>query len=408
VTAPSAPGRWLAIVGIGEDGVEGLSTAARSLLTSAEHIVGGDRHLRMLDERHRATRTPWPKPFSDPANVVRPWRGRSVVVLASGDPFEYGVANSLVAAFSMQEILCVPMPSAFSLAWARLGWARQDVRTLSFCGRPIAPLVRALQPRQRILALSADGATPAAVAQCLRERGFGRSIFHVLESLGGERERITSTTANEFATETVQPLNLVAIELHAEAGARTIPLASGLDDALFEHDGQITKREIRALTLSALAPRAGELLWDIGCGSGSVSIEWLMCHDANRAIGIESRKDRAQRAARNALALGTPELTVIEGEAPHALTGLPPPDAVFLGGGAHLPKLIDAAWEALRPGGRLVANAVVVETESALLDAHARLGGELTKLSVERLESVGRFRAFRPAFTVTQWRVTKS
>jgi precorrin-6Y C5,15-methyltransferase (decarboxylating) len=395
-------------VGIGEDGVEGLSATARSLLCGAECIVGGQRHLDMLDERHHAVRMPWPKPFSDAANMIRPLRGQPVVVLASGDPFDYGVGNTLVAEFPMEELLCVPAPSAFSLACARLGWSRQDTRTLSFCGRPIAPLIRALQPGRRILALSADGRTPAAVAQCLRDRGFGRSGLHILEGLGGARERITSTTADEFVADDVQPLNLLAIEVCAGPDARTIPLARGLDDELFDHDGQITKREIRALTLSALAPRAGELLWDIGCGSGSVSIEWLMCHDANRAIAIEARHDRAQRAARNALALGTPELSIVEGEAPQALRALARPDAVFLGGGAHLPGVIDAVWEALRSGGRLVANAVVIETESALIEAHLRLGGTLSRLSVERLDTIGRFHAFRPAFTVTQWRVEKS
>jgi precorrin-6Y C5,15-methyltransferase (decarboxylating) len=400
--------RWLTILGIGADGVEGLSANARSALAGAECVIGGRRHLESLDERISGERLPWPQPFSDAVGWVRQRQGRRVVVLASGDPFEYGVATQLTESFSMQEMLCIPSPSAFSLACSRLGWTRQKTKTLSFCGRPIAPLVRALQPGQRILALSADAATPAEVAQCLRDRGFGGSLFYVLECIGGAQERITRTVAADFGDLNVLPLNVIGIEVQADSGAKIIPLACGLDDTLFEHDGQITKREIRAITLSALTPRAGELLWDVGCGSGSVAIEWLMRHDENKAIAIEAKKERAQRAARNALALGTPDLVVIEGEAPQAFANLPTPDAIFIGGGAHVSGLIEKAWQALRPGGRLVANAVVIETEVALVEAQRKLGGLLSRLSIERLDSIGRFHSFRPAMTVTQWRAEKS
>ena len=395
--------RWLTILGVGEEGVEGLSPSALDVVRGADWVIGGERHLALLGALIPGERTPWPRPLRDAAAFIGQRRGQSVVVFASGDPFDHGVGAQLARAFPMDEMLCIPAASAFSLACARLGWARQHTRTLSFCGRPISPLVRALHPGQRIIALSADGHTPAAVARCLRERGFGSSRFHVLESLGGPRERIREGSASDFAADDVQPLNVVAIEVQADPGARVIPLSCGLDDELFEHDGQITKREIRALTLSTLAPRAGELLWDVGCGSGSVSIEWLMRHDDNRAIAIESSPERAQRASRNALGLGTPHLVMVEGEAPQVLASLPTPDAIFLGGGAHQAGLIEAAWRALRHGGRIVANAVVLETEAALIAAQRELGGTLCRLSVERLDSIGRYSAFRPAATVTQW-----
>jgi precorrin-6Y C5,15-methyltransferase (decarboxylating) len=408
VSEASQLDQWLTIVGMSEEGFAGLSASARSMLSHADCVIGAPRHLERLPADCKAERVSWPHPFADAITLVRRWQHRPVVVLASGDPFEYGIATQLAREFPRRQWLCIPAPSAFSLACSRLGWTRQHVKTLSFCGRPLAPLVRALQPNQRILALSADASTPAAVAECLRDRGFGPSIIHVLESMGGARERVITTTASEFRLETLQPLNVVGIEVRAAAGARVIPLVCGLNDDLFEHDGQITKREIRAITLSALAPRAGELLWDVGCGSGSISIEWLMSHDANLAIGIESNGERAHRAARNALALGTPHLQIVQGTAPDALKDLPTPDAIFLGGGASIPELIESAWQALRSGGRLVANAVAVETASSLLEAQRKFGGTLSRYSLEHLEPLGRFHAFRPAFAVTQWRAEKA
>jgi precorrin-6Y C5,15-methyltransferase (decarboxylating) len=305
------------------------------------------------------------------------------------------------------ETFCLPAPSAFSLACARLGWALQDAATISFCGRPLEPLAPLLQPGARILALSADAATPAALASFLRYRGFGPSVLYLLEALGGGNERQRSATADAFNFNDVQALNLVAIEVVAGPDARVIPLAAGLADEAFEHDGQITKREIRAVTLSSLAPRCGELLWDVGCGSGSIAVEWMLRHPANRAIAIDGKSDRAARAARNAAALGVPSLQVVTGTAPAVLAGLPAPDAVFIGGGAHDVSVVDATWQALRPGGRLVANGLTVETEAVLIEARARLGGTLTRLSVERLDRIGRLHGYRPAMTVTQWTVVK-
>jgi precorrin-6Y C5,15-methyltransferase (decarboxylating) len=304
------------------------------------------------------------------------------------------------------ETICLPAPSSLSLACARLGWARDDTAALSLCGRPMHALAPALQPHRRLLVLAADATTPAEVAAYLSSRGFGASLLHVLEALGGPRERVRTTTADRYGFNDVEPLNLIAIEVEANADAKIVPLASGLPDEMFEHDGQITKREIRAVTLSSLAPRAGELLWDIGAGSGSVAIEWLLRHPANRAVAIEKDSARAARAAGNSAELGVPRLEIVTGEAPAALAGLPQPDAIFIGGGGDT-ELIAMAWQALKYGGRLVANAVTIDTEKALLAAQARNGGSLTRLSVERLDRVGGKQAFRPAMTVTQWSVAK-
>jgi precorrin-6Y C5,15-methyltransferase (decarboxylating) len=283
----------------------------------------------------------------------------------------------------------------------------QDCATISFCGRPIEALAPLLQPGGRVLALSADAATPAAVAAFLSARGFGGSALHVLEALGGPNERVRSGEAASIGLDDVRPLNMLAIEVAAGAGANVIALAPGLSDAAFEHDGQITKHEVRAITLAALAPRRGELLWDIGCGAGSIGIEWMLRHPANRAIGIEQDPERAARAARNAASLGVPGLRLVCGLAPGVLAGLSRPDAVFIGGGAHADGMLDAAWQALGPGGRLVVNAITIESEAALLAARARVGGTLTRLSVERLDQVGRLHLYRPAMTVTQFVAVK-
>nr|WP_282572264.1 precorrin-6y C5,15-methyltransferase (decarboxylating) subunit CbiE [Roseomonas acroporae] len=394
-------------MGIGEDGVDGLSAAARTLLEGAEAVFGGARHLALAAPLLRGEAHPWPSPMTAAYPDILARRGRPVAVLASGDPFCFGVGNALAGLVPAGEFLCLPAPSAFALACARLGWALQDCATISFCGRPLAALAPLLQPGARVLALSADARTPAAVAAMLRANGFGPTRLHLLEALGGPRERRRSAPAHAAAFAAVDPLNLLALEVSALPGARVIPLASGLPDALFEHDGQLTKQEVRAVTLAALAPRRGELLWDIGLGSGSVAIEWLLRHPANRAIGLEPRPDRAARAARNALVLGVPGLQVVPGRAPAALAGLPVPDAVFLGGGAAGEGVLEAAWAALRPGGRLVANAVTIETEAALFAAHARWGGTLTRIGVERLDGVGRMHGFRPAMTVTQYAAVK-
>ncbi|WP_419730015.1 precorrin-6y C5,15-methyltransferase (decarboxylating) subunit CbiE [Lichenicola sp.] len=398
---------WLAILGIGEDGVEPLSPAARMLIGGATLVVGGRRHLSLAEALIRGETMAWPSPIADGLPAILARRGQPVVVLASGDPFCFGIGSLIAAHVATSEMLCLPAPSAVSLACARLGWSMQDTGLLSICGRPIEALLPALQPGARLLVLSADETSPDAVASQLRARGFGGSTLHVLEALGGPRERHRSFRADQPVLGAIARLNLLAIEVVAGAGAQVIPLGSGLPDDMFEHDGQLTKREIRAVTLSALAPRQGETLWDIGSGSGAISIEWMRHHPCNRAIAIERRPDRADRAMRNALALGVTGLRVVSGAAPDALAGLPAPGAVFIGGGASAPGVLDAAWDALGSGGRLVVNAVTIETEALLFAAHAQHGGTLTRLSVERLDLIGGMHGFRPSMTVTQYAACK-
>ncbi|PHK94283.1 bifunctional cobalt-precorrin-7 (C(5))-methyltransferase/cobalt-precorrin-6B (C(15))-methyltransferase [Pseudoroseomonas rhizosphaerae] len=397
---------WLSIIGLGEDGVEGLPAAARALLEGAEAVFGGQRHLALAAGHIRGSAHPWPSPMLAGLPTLLARRGRPTAVLASGDPFCFGIGATLARHVPPEEFLCLPAPSAFALACARLGWAMQDCATLSFCGRPLERLVPLLQPGARILALSADAETPAQVAALLRGLGLGPTRMAVLEAMGGPRERRHDTTAAGFA-HAPDPLNMLALEVVPGPGARVLPLAPGLPEDAFEQDGQITKREVRAVTLAMLAPRQGELLWDIGCGSGSVAIEWMLRHPANRAIGLEPRPERAAQAARNALALGVPGLRLVRQAAPDGLAGLPAPDAVFVGGGGARPGVLEAAWEALRPGGRLVANAVTLETEAVLYAAQDRWGGALARLGVERLDRVGAMRAFRPAMTVTQYAAEK-
>jgi precorrin-6B C5,15-methyltransferase / cobalt-precorrin-6B C5,C15-methyltransferase len=399
--------RWLSIVGIGEDGAEGLSPIARRLIKSAELVVGGARHLELAGDLVCGRPLAWPSPISDAFGEIKRYRGRSVVVLASGDPFHFGVGKQLAAFVAAEEFVCLPQPSAFSLAAARMGWSMQDVALVTLHGRALQGIVRYLQPGARILALSWDDATPEKLAELLNARRMGQSRITVLEAMGGPRERTRHAAASNFDIKEIVALNTIAIEVIAEPEAAIIPLAPGLDDVLFEHDGQLTKREIRAVTLSSLAPRQGERLWDVGLGAGSIAIEWLLRHPSLSAIGIEERADRADRAARNAAALGVPELQIVQGRAPEALAGLARPDAVFIGGGMMDDGVFEAVWAALKPRGRLVANAVSLETEARLADYFRRFGGDLVRLQVARAEQVGTMFGWRPAMPVTQWRVSK-
>ena len=399
----AASPRGLSIVGIGEDGADGLSAAARALIGGAEIVFGGRRHLGLAAPLIRGAARPWPSPFDGAADEVCRHRGRPVCVLASGDPFHFGVGAVLARRIDAREMIVVPAPSAFSLAAARLGWSLPDTVLFSLHGRALDFIRPHLQPGARILALTSDGDGPAALAQLLTRIGFGKSRLTVLEALGGARERIRNISAGEFAFGPVDALNTVAIEVEAAPDARIVALSPGLPDDLFEHDGQITKREIRAVTLSSLAPRRGELLWDIGAGSGSVAIEWMLADPAMRAIAIEARADRAARIARNAAALGVPGLELIEGTAPIALDGLPTPDAIFIGGGANDAGVLDAAARALRPGGRCVVNAVTLQTEALLLGRHSAFGGELIRLAVSRAQPIGGMSGWHAAMPVTQW-----
>jgi precorrin-6B C5,15-methyltransferase / cobalt-precorrin-6B C5,C15-methyltransferase len=402
----SAP-RWLAILGIGEDGVEGLSPAARALLGGARVVYGGERHLALAASLIAGEARAWPRPLSDAFPALRALRPARVVVLASGDPYCFGVGATLAPVVPVEETICIPAPSAFSLACARLGWSMPDVAAVSLCGRRIETLIPHLQPDARVLVLSADAHTPGEVAAMLRARGFGASRVHVLEALGGPRERIRVARADEGVPGDIDALNLLALDLRAGPQARVLPLACGLPDDVFDHDGQLTKQEIRAVTLAALAPHQGALLWDIGLGSGSIAIEWLLRHPANRAVGVEANAERAARAAGNAAALGVARLRIVQGHAPETLPDGPAPDAVFVGGGVQAAGMIETLWAMLRSGGRMVVNAVTVESEARLFAAHAEHGGMLRRIGVERIDAVGSMRAFRPAMTVTQWAADK-
>jgi precorrin-6B C5,15-methyltransferase / cobalt-precorrin-6B C5,C15-methyltransferase len=397
---------WLTILGIGEDGRAGLSAAALAALDRAEFVVGGARHLALAGPL--AARTlPWPSPIAKGYQAILARRGEPTCVLATGDPFHYGVGAELARLVPAEEIACFPHPSAFSLAAARLGWSLPDCECVSLHGRALERIIPHLQPGARLLALSWDGATPGTIAALLTTRGFGASTLTVLEAMGGERERIRRATAAEFSLPGIDPLNTIAIEVAAASDARILTLAPGLDDSWFDNDGQFTKAEIRAITLAALAPRAGELLWDIGAGTGSVGIEWCLRHLRNRCIGVEERPDRAARARRNALELGVTTLDVRLGQAPEALGDWPAPDAAFIGGGASDPGVFDAAWMALKPGGRLVINAVTLETETLLGSLYRQHGGAMRRIALSRLEPVGGMHDWRAAMPVTQWVVTK-
>jgi precorrin-6Y C5,15-methyltransferase (decarboxylating) len=409
---PAALHRWLSIIGIGEDGIEGLSPAARELIQSATVVFGGTRHLALAASLIRGAARPWKVPFNPAVAEVLSLRGQATCVLASGDPFFYGVGGLLSRHVAREETTVVPAPSAFSLAASRLLWPLAQTCLLSLCGRSLDFVRPHLQPGARILVLTSDHDAPAKLARLLCETGFGRSRVTVLESLAGPRERIRSASANAFELESIGALNTVAIEAVADEGARVLSRAAGLADELFEHDGQITKREIRALTLSALAPRRGELLWDVGAGSGAVAIEWLLADVSMSAIAVERRSDRVARIRRNAAAFGVPHLTLTEGAAPDALQGLATPDAVFIGGGTTTPGMIDAVQTALRTRGRLVVNAVALETEIILLKYQSQCGGTLTRIAISRASPLGGGDAlmtgWRPAMPVMQWSWVKS
>ncbi len=397
---------WLAIIGIGEEGFSALSPAARRLVEEAELVIGGARHLAMVPggdaERHE-----WESPLRLTIERIGGWRGRRVAVLASGDPMCYGVGVTLARRFPSDELTILPQPGAFSLAAARLAWPLAECATLTLHGRPLERLSRHLAPGQRVLALSEDGATPAAIARLLRAQGWGASEVTVLEHLGGMRERIFTERAERFGDRVAADLNTVAILCGAAAGAHPLSRSPGLPDDAFRSDGQLTKREVRAATLAALAPLPGERLWDVGAGCGSIAIEWLRSGRGTKAFAIEKDASRAALIRDNAARLGVPELQLVEGEAPVALEGLPDPDAVFLGGAVSRADLLEQLWTRLRPGGRLVANAVTVAGEARLAEFAKVAGGGLTRIAVSRAEPIGDQLAWRALRPVTQLAATK-
>lgn len=396
---------WLTIVGLGEDGAAGLGATQREAISSAAHVFGGSRHLELAGELIRGERHAWPSPFSIEPVLAR--RGANVCVLASGDPMMHGVGATLARHVPANEMRILPAPSAFSLGAARMGWALQDIGTISLHGRPIERIRPLLHHGRRILALTSDGDSPATIARFLADNGFGTSRVTVLEALGGANERVRTSTAQEFAFENINPLNLLAVEVESTPEAQPIPLTTGMPNDLFGNDGQLTKHEVRAVTLASLAPKRGQLLWDVGAGSGSIAIEWMLAHPSLRAIAIEADPVRAARIAANARNIGVPELQVVEGVAPQALAGLETPDAIFIGGGGSEAGVLDTSIEALKPGGCLVVNAVTLELEELLLARHAALGGELLRIAISHALPVGTMRGWRPAMPVTQWVWTK-
>ncbi|MFD7704359.1 precorrin-6y C5,15-methyltransferase (decarboxylating) subunit CbiE [Streptomyces caelestis] len=409
--ARSAPTAAVTVVGIGADGWDGLPDAARRALLDAEVVIGGPRQLDLLPPECAAERTPWPSPLR-PAlpGLLAAHAGRRIAVLASGDPMFHGIGRALTEVLGPGAVHVLPHPSSVSHACARLGWPVEDVRVVTLVGRPAARLAAALHEGRRLLVLSADAGTPGEVAALLRDRGFGPSRMRVLEQLGGAKERTTGTvTADDWPSQApCDPLNVVAVECRRAPGALRLGAVPGLPDEAFEHDGQLTKRHVRAVTLGVLAPSPGELLWDIGGGSGSIAVEWMRTHPSCRAVTVERDPARAERIVRNADRLGVPGLRVVTGAAPGALAGLPRPDAVFVGGGLTAPGLLQTCWEALPVGGRLVANTVTLESEALLADARRRHGGELVHLAVAHAVPVGGFTGWRQAMPVTQWAVQKT
>lgn len=391
------------VVGVGADGWDGLGAAARAAIEDADLLVGGARHLGLVPDTG-AERIPWPSPMTELLDRMPELAGRRVCVLASGDPMVHGVGATLAKRLP---VAVIPAPSALALACARLGWPEADVELVSLVHRPAEILHPLVAPGRRAVVYIGSVEAPEQVAALLRERGFGPSRLIRLEELGGPAERIVQGTADVPPPGPVAPLHALAVEFRPGPGAAPLPRMPGLPDEAYETDGQLTKREVRAVTLAALGPLPGELLWDVGAGSGSVGIEWMRAHPACRAVAVEARADRAERAGRNARALGVPGLEVIVGEAPASLAGLEPPGAVFVGGGLTTPGLVEACWEALRPGGRLVVNAVTLEGEAELTRRRAELGGRLVRLEVAVADPVGGLTGWRARMPVVQWAVAK-
>lgn len=392
---------WLTVVGIGEDGWRGLSRHARQALLAADTIFGGARHLALLPVRLAGERCAWPVPFTIAPVLERRHEKQRVCVLASGDPMMFGVGSTFARELPDDEFRVLPAPSSLSLAAARLHWPLQDVAVVSLVGRPVAALETQLHPGARLFVLSSGASSPAAVAELLTKRGFGASHLSVFEHLGGEQERRIDRVACAWTASAVAALNLVAIECIAQSHARRLPLTPGLPDNAYHHDGQLTKRDVRAITLSRLAPEPGELLWDVGAGCGSIGIEWMRSHPSCRAIAIEADGGRQRLLEHNRDALGVPGLRLVEGEAPGALAGLPEPDAIFIGGGVTAPDMLDTCWSHLKKGGRMIVNAVTIQSEATLVAWRALHGGEMTRIGIAHAQPLGAFDTWRQALPIT-------
>jgi len=397
---------WLTIVGIGEDGYPGLGKPARQALRAAGLIIGAPRQLALLPACLGAERLAWPKPFSLAPVLER--RGQPLCVLASGDPMFHGVGASLARALPGEALTVFPAPSSVSLAAARLGWSLPETQVVSLVARPPALLNRHLYNGARLLVLSNDGHTPSVVGALLCAAGFDASTLHVFEHLGGPNEQRHCLKADQWQGRPAADLNVIALELVAGPGAQPLSYLCGLPDTAFEHDGQLTKRDVRALTLGRLAPQPGQLLWDVGAGCGSIGIEWMRAHPTCRAIAVEADSGRQGLIERNRDALGVPGLQLVPGRAPEALEGLPRPDAIFIGGGVTVEGVLSRCWAALKPGGRLVANAVTLESEMALFHWQAAHGGELVRTQIAQARPLGNFQTWRQALPITLLDVVKA
>jgi precorrin-6Y C5,15-methyltransferase (decarboxylating) len=408
MSAPPAP---LTVIGLGADGWAGLGDAARAALRQAPLVVGSPRQLDLIHATEvLAARRPWPSPMAPLLDeLARAAPATTACVLASGDPMLHGVGATLVRRLGPARVRILPHPSALALACARLGWPAAGVELVSAVGRPSAVIARALQPGRRVVAYVTGEDGAARLARVVREQGFGVSRLVVLEQLGGPHEQLTESTAAEWgADRRADPLHVVALEVRADPGTRALARTPGLRDDAFASDGQLTKRHVRAITIAALAPLPGELLWDVGAGNGSIAVEWLRAEPTARALAIEPRADRAERIAQNARRLGVPHLQIRRGHAPAALEeDEDRPDVVFIGGGVTTPGLLPTCWAALRPGGRLVANTVTLEGEQAVLAAQRQHGGTLTRIDIAHAEPVGGFSGWRAQMTVVQWATTK-
>jgi precorrin-6B C5,15-methyltransferase / cobalt-precorrin-6B C5,C15-methyltransferase len=398
--------KWLTIIGMGEDGYEGLSARAKLALQTTDVIVGSERLLAFLPAL-KAERLEWPQPFSAVVEQMKPLRDRKTVILATGDPMNYGVARKLLEFIPFEEMNIIPNLSAFSLVAARIGWSLPDCDTLTLHGRDAANIESFIQPGAKLIILTADASTIPDVALRLVARGFGKSAVTVLENMGGEREAQTSFLAEAVPKNTFSDLNTLAVECIAGTSAKILARLAGLPDEAFIHDGQLTKREVRAATLAALAPTPDQLLWDIGAGCGSVAIEWMRSTRGCEAMAFEHHEERLKMIATNADQLGTPRLKVIAGEVPDTLQGKPHPDAVFIGGGVGIPGVFETAWEHLKSGGRMVVNVVTIEGEMHLYDLQEKHGGDLVRLEISHLVALGPYRALKPRMAVTQWRALK-
>ncbi len=394
---------WLTIIGVGDDGVDGLASGPRALIDGADIVVGSRRILEREDFGGTETHN-WTSPLDEMLTRIATWKGKNVVVLATGDPMHFGIGATLARTIPVEEMTIIPAPSAFSLAAARLGWALRDVETISLHGRPVALLQAFVQPGARIIALTGNGQGPGEVAALLRARGFGASKLAVLEHMGGPDERRMDLTAAECGSERFADLNTLAIECVTGPDAVILPRTPGLTDEAFVHDGQLTKREVRAVTLAALGPLPGALLWDVGAGCGAVAIEWMRAVNGAAAIAFEKNQTRIKMIANNSVALGVPGLEIVAGDVTETLKSHEAPRAIFLGGAVADDTVFETCRGALLPGGRLVANAVTLAGEAALIARYQTHGGELVRIDISRVEPLGSHRVLRPRLAVMQWR----